>query len=91
MISLTGLDQIEVGDLVSMHIPNRTRLNRFLFWLFKRPIPDKLQTYKISAKHEGDMEIEPLDVETTTKELPAGCKGCQSTFPCEETCGADPF
>lgn len=23
--------------------------------------------------------------------LPAGCKGCNSTLPCEETCGADPF
>lgn len=25
------------------------------------------------------------------KELPVGCEHCQTTLPCEETCGADPF
>ena len=25
------------------------------------------------------------------KELPSGCKNCQSTLPCADTCGADPF
>ena len=23
--------------------------------------------------------------------MPAGCYGCKSTLPCEETCGGDPF
>lgn len=29
--------------------------------------------------------------EPQDKELPAGCDKCTSTFPCEETCGGDPF
>jgi hypothetical protein len=50
----------KVGDRVSMSTPERTKWNRFLYWLIQRPIPCVDKTYVVVETHSSHNLIQHL-------------------------------
>ena len=39
---------MEVGDKFTMEVSLKTKWNRFLYWLIKKPIPTEIQTFEVT-------------------------------------------
>ena len=49
--------EYEVGDKVSIYMADMTKWNRFLYWLIKRPVPSKRQTFKVTELYDSSAVI----------------------------------